>query len=112
MSKKSKNLRYKPTKKFIGIETGLVQAANLLDIAAVGAIAAKDHNLMVDIAAQWLDLSRAIKESLAAPKGMNNDKNDNEDHDHAHPHAAPVGFGVTAQEIKDYHHGRDNKPKS
>ena len=95
--------KYKITKKYINIETGLVQAAQLLDIAAVNAVEAKDNALMVDIAAQWVDISRAMTEALK-PKML--EEEEEEESTHRHHEVGPVGFGVTAQELKEYHDRR------
>lgn len=105
MSKK--NLKYKPTGKFIGIETGFIQAATLLDIAATSALESRDFELVAQIASKWMELSLTMKNVL--PKSEMEEEEEEDPHQHHHK-AAPVGFGVTAQEIKDYN--ARNKPSS
>jgi hypothetical protein len=108
MSKKNKKPKYNPTGKYIGLDTGFVQAAVLLDMAALDAIESRDYKRAADIARQWIELSMVMKNTLAPPEG---EDFEGEEHDHEsgsdHP-AGPIGFGVTAAQLKE-HHGRTNK---
>lgn len=95
----NKNLKYKPTKQYIGVETGFIQAAALLDMAAVNAVESKNFDAAVKIAEQWVELSLALKAVMTGEDGEEDD--DDEDHSSSHEHG-PVGFGVTVQAIKEH----------
>jgi len=101
----SKNLKYKPTKQYIGVDTGFIQAATLLDMAAVNAVESKDFAAVAQIARQWVELSLAMKAALTPEPGGEDD--DEEDHGSSHEHG-PVGFGVTVKDIKE-HNDRINR---
>jgi hypothetical protein len=96
---KPKEAKYKPTKNYIGMDTGFIQAAQMLDVAAQNAIATKNIEAMVDVADSWVNMSLAMKTVLDPPE-----ESDDEDDESGsrHERGAPVGFGVTAKDIKDY----------
>lgn len=99
---KNNKMKYKPTKKFISVETGFIQAATLLDIAAVNAVESRDYKHATEIAKAWMDLSVAMGEVLTAVSGDDEDDEDDE-LPPSKRQAAPVGFGVTAKELEEYH---------
>jgi hypothetical protein len=100
LSKKNKPAKYRITKNVIGIDTGFIQASMMLDIAAQKAIATGDTEAMVSVADSWVGLSVAMKEVLDAPEEV-----DDEDDEAGsrHDKGSPIGFGVTAKDIKEYH---------
>lgn len=102
MSKKK--TKYKPTGKFIGIDTGFIQAATLLDLAALDAVESKDYERAASIARQWIELSISMKHALSPESGGEFDEDEEGDLESDHS-PAPIGFGVTAQQLKE-HHGR------
>lgn len=93
--------RYKKTGKIIGIDTGFVQAATLLDIAANEAINKGTAQDIVEVADAWMNLSLAMKTVLGL-EPQPDDEDDPEGHGNRE-RSGPVGFGVTAKEIKDHH---------
>lgn len=105
MSKRNKLSKYNPTGKVIGIDTGFVQAATLLDIAATAAIEAKDFDLLARVAGQWIELSRTMGRVLGGPS---DEEFEGPEHAGSEHPTGPIGFGVTAAQLKE-HHGRTNK---
>lgn len=104
MSKKK--LKYKPTGNMIGLDTGFIQASTLLDMAAVDALESRDFERAADIARQWIELSMAMKKVLT--HGDDEDgEYEGEDGESDH-RPGPIGFGVTAQAIKE-HYDRTSK---
>jgi hypothetical protein len=101
LSNKNKQATYKPTKKFIGVETGFIQAAQMLDVAAQHAIASRNVEAMVDVADSWVNMSLAMNTVIEKPEEMEDD--DEDESGSRHDRGAPVGFGVTAKDIKEYH---------
>ena len=100
MSNKNKQAKYKPTKNYIGMDTGFIQAAQMLDVAAQSAITTGNVEAMVEIADSWVNMSIAMKTVLDPPEEV-----DDEDDESGSRHAkgSPVGFGVTSKDIMEYH---------
>ena len=106
-----KKNRYKPTGKFIGIDTGFVQAANLLDMAAMQAVERGDVSAMTEIAEKWMDMSVAMKAVMMPHK-----EDEAEEEDESAPgirerKTGPVGFTATVEEMKEWN-ARTNKSDS
>jgi hypothetical protein len=103
-----KKQKYKATGKYISLDTGFIQAATLLDMAAQDAIESKDFKRAAELARQWIELSMVMKTVLASGEGEDFEGEEH-DHDGGSDHSAgPIGFGVTAQQLKE-HHGRTSK---
>lgn len=101
MSKKNKIAAYKITKNYIGMDTGFIQAAQMLDVAAQNAIATGNVTAMVEVADSWINMSLAMKTVLDPPEEMEED--DEEDSGSRHDKGSPVGFGVSVKDIKEHH---------
>jgi len=100
LSNKNKQAKYKLTKNYIGMDTGFIQAAQMLDVAAQKAIATNNIEAMVDVADSWVNMSLAMKTVLDPPEEV---EDEDEESGSRHAKGSPVGFGVTAQDIKEYH---------
>lgn len=63
----AKPKKYKPLKDFLSVDTTLIQASSLLDIAAQKAIDDGDIKNMKSVARSWLELG-AVMNQLASPE--------------------------------------------
>lgn len=78
---------YAPIKDEINLETTLSQAASALDIAAEYGVESKSPEVMVQVAALWIEMSAAL---IAM---SSNSEDEEDDEDDVTSNVVPLGFG-------------------